>query len=153
MGFTEKQEFLVNSSWESFKQNLPGYSVLFYTIILEKAPAAKGMFSFLKNTPEVKDSPQLQAHAEKVFQMVRDAAVQLRATGEVVLGYTKVGAIHIQRGVVDPHFVVVKEALLKTIKEASGDNWSEELNTAWEIAYDELAISIKKAVKLGMIYC
>jgi len=48
---------------------------------------------------------------------------------------------------------VVKEALLKTIKEASGDNWSEELNTAWEIAYDELAISIKKAVKLGMIYC
>jgi len=31
MGFTEKQEALVNSSWESFKQN-PGYSVLFYTM-------------------------------------------------------------------------------------------------------------------------
>ena len=32
MGFTENQEALVNSSWESFKQNLPGYSVFFYTM-------------------------------------------------------------------------------------------------------------------------
>ncbi|AES99407.1 hypothetical protein MtrunA17_Chr5g0435621 [Medicago truncatula] len=146
MGFTEKQESLVNSSWESFKQNLSGYSVLFYTIILEKAPAAKGMFSFLKDTTGVQDSPQLQAHAAKVFEMVRDSAVQLRATGEVILGDATLGAIHIQKGVVDPHFVVVKEALLKTIKEAAGGNWSEELSTAWEVAYDGLAASIKKSM-------
>ena len=41
---------------------------------------------------------------------------------------------------------VVKEALLKTIKEVSGDKWSEELSTAWEIAYDGLANAIKKAM-------
>jgi len=38
--------------------------------ILEKAPAAKGMFSFLKDTTGIQDSPQLQAHASKVFEMV-----------------------------------------------------------------------------------
>nr|P28010.1 RecName: Full=Leghemoglobin [Medicago sativa]AAB48005.1 leghemoglobin [Medicago sativa] len=146
MGFTADQEALVNSSWESFKQNLPGYSVFFYTTILEKAPAAKGMFSFLKDSAGVQDSPQLQAHAEKVFGMVRDSAVQLRATGEVVLGDATLGSIHIQKGVVDPHFVVVKEALLKTIKEAVGDKWSEELSTSWEVAYDGLASAIKKAM-------
>ncbi|AES96798.1 hypothetical protein MtrunA17_Chr5g0417631 [Medicago truncatula] len=146
MGFTENQEALVNSSWEAFKQNLPKYSVLFYTIILDKAPAAKGMFSFLKDSAGVQDSPKLQAHAEKVFGMVRDSAVQLRVKGEVVLGDATLGAIHIQKGVVDPHFVVVKEALLKTIKEVSEDKWSEELNTAWEIAYDGLASAIKKAM-------
>nr|P14962.1 RecName: Full=Leghemoglobin-3; AltName: Full=Leghemoglobin III [Medicago sativa]CAA68328.1 unnamed protein product [Medicago sativa] len=145
MGFTDKQEALVNSSWESFKQN-PGNSVLFYTIILEKAPAAKGMFSFLKDSAGVQDSPKLQSHAEKVFGMVRDSAAQLRATGGVVLGDATLGAIHIQKGVVDPHFAVVKEALLKTIKEVSGDKWSEELNTAWEVAYDALATAIKKAM-------
>nr|AAA32659.1 leghemoglobin [Medicago sativa] len=144
MGFTDKQEALVNSSWESFKQN-PGNSVLFYTIILEKAPAAKGMFSFL-DSAGVQDSPKLQSHAEKVFGMVRDSAAQLRATGGVVLGDATLGAIHIQKGVVDPHFAVVKEALLKTIKEVSGDKWSEELNTAWEVAYDALATAIKKAM-------
>ena len=40
---------------------------------------------------------------------------------------------------------VVKEALLKTIKEAVGDKWSDELSSAWEVAYDELAAAIKKA--------
>nr|QAX32752.1 leghemoglobin [Galega orientalis] len=146
MGFTEKQEALVNSSYESFKQNLPHYSVLFYTIILEKAPAAKDMFSFLKDTAGVQDSPKLQAHAVKVFGLVRDSAVQLRAKGEVVLGDATLGVIHIQKGVVDPHFVVVKEALLKTIKEAAGDKWSNELSTAWEVAYDGLATAIKKTM-------
>ncbi|KAL5101993.1 hypothetical protein RYX36_006320 [Vicia faba] len=145
MGFTQQQEALVNSSWESFKQN-PSYSVFFYTIILEKAPAAKGMFSFLKDSAGVVDSPKLQAHAEQVFGMVRDSAIQLRATGEVFLKDGTLGAIHIQKGVVDPHFVVVKEALLKTIKEASGDKWSEELSIAWEVAYDGLATAIKKAM-------
>jgi len=37
---------------------------------------------------------------------VRDSAAQLRATGGVVLGDATLGAIHIQKGVVDPHFVV-----------------------------------------------
>jgi len=41
---------------------------------------------------------------------------------------------------------VVKEALLKTIKEAVGDKWNEELSNAWEIAYDEMAAAIKKAM-------
>ncbi|KAK2375267.1 leghemoglobin [Trifolium repens] len=144
MGYTEKQEALVNGSWESFKQNLSVYSVLFYTIILDKLPAAKDMFSFLKDSVGVHDSPELQIHAEKVFEMVRDSAFQLRTKGEVVLGYTTLCSIHIQKGVVDPHFEVVKEALLKTIKQASGDKWSEELNTAWEVAYDALATAIKK---------
>ncbi|XP_004490909.1 leghemoglobin-1-like [Cicer arietinum] len=144
MGFTENQVALVNSSYESFKQNLPTYSVLFYTIILEKAPAAKDLFSFLKNG--VQDSPQLQGHAIKVFGLVRDSAAQLLAKGTVVLGDATLGAVHVQKGVVDPHFVVVKEALLQTIKAAAGDTWSEELNTAWELAYDGLAIEIKKAM-------
>ncbi|WJX58776.1 Leghemoglobin 1 [Trifolium repens] len=146
MAFTDKQESLVNSSYESFKQNLSGNSIFFYTFILEKAPAAKELFSFLKGSAVVQDSPQLQGHAEKVFGLVRDSAGQLRATGTVVLGNATLGAIHVQKGVVDPHFVVVKEALLQTIKKAVGDKWSPELSTAWEVAYDALATAIKKAM-------
>lgn len=41
---------------------------------------------------------------------------------------------------------VVKEALLQTIKEVVGDKWSDELSIAWEVAYDELATTIKKAM-------
>ena len=42
---------------------------------------------------------------------------------------------------------MVKEALLKTIKEAVGDKWSEELSTAWEVAYDALAPTIMNAMR------
>jgi hemoglobin-like flavoprotein len=41
---------------------------------------------------------------------------------------------------------VFKEAMLKTIKKAVEDKWSEELDCAWGIAYDELAAAIKKAM-------
>ncbi|XP_058738408.1 leghemoglobin-1-like [Vicia villosa] len=136
---------LVNGSWKSFKQNRPHYSVLFYTIILEKALAAEDMFSFLKDSSKIQHSPTLQAHGEKVFGLVRDSTVQLRTKGAVVLEDNTLGAIHIQKGVVGPYFVV-KEALLKTIKEVVGDKWSEELNTAWKVAYDELTTTIKKAM-------
>ncbi|KAL0452048.1 UNVERIFIED_CONTAM: Non-symbiotic hemoglobin 2 [Sesamum latifolium] len=39
--------------------------------------------------------------------------------------------------------MVVKEALLRTVKEATGEKWSEEMNGAWAEAYDQLATAIK----------
>ena len=42
---------------------------------------------------------------------------------------------------------VVKQALLRTIEEASGDKWSEELKGAWSVAYDQLAAAIKAEMK------
>ncbi|RDX62804.1 hypothetical protein CR513_58826, partial [Mucuna pruriens] len=65
-GFTEKQEALVNSSWEAFKTNIPQHSVVFYTAILEKAPEAKNLFSFLANGVDP-NNPALTGHAEKLF--------------------------------------------------------------------------------------
>lgn len=39
--------------------------------ILEIAPAAKNMFSFLRDSPEIpQNNPKLKAHAVKVFKMV-----------------------------------------------------------------------------------
>nr|P27199.1 RecName: Full=Leghemoglobin [Psophocarpus tetragonolobus]AAC60563.1 leghemoglobin [Psophocarpus tetragonolobus]CAA46704.1 leghemoglobin [Psophocarpus tetragonolobus] len=142
-GFTEKQEALVNSSYEAFKANVPQYSVVFYTSILEKAPAAKDLFPFLANGVDP-TNPKLIGHAEKLFGLVHDSAAQLRAKGAVVAD-AALGSLHAQKGVTDPQFVVVKEALLKTVKEAVGDKWSDELSNAWEVAYNELAAALKKA--------
>ncbi|KAL0358550.1 UNVERIFIED_CONTAM: Non-symbiotic hemoglobin 2 [Sesamum angustifolium] len=105
---SEKQEALVKESWEVMKHNIPDLSLRFFTLILEIAPAAKNMFSFLKDRDEIpQNNPKLKAHAVKVFKMV------------------------------------VKEALLRTVKEATGEKWSEEMNGAWAEAYDQLATAIK----------
>nr|QAX32723.1 leghemoglobin [Onobrychis viciifolia] len=149
--FSKKQEDLVNSSWEAFKQNIPHLSIVFYSSILEKVPIAKDMFSFLKDCDGIPlNNPTLEAHAEKIFEMIRDSAIQLGAKGEVEVAdditLEYLGYVHIQKGVTDYHFLVFKEAMLKTLKEAVGDKWSEELGIAWELAYDELAAVIKKTM-------
>lgn len=41
----------------------------------------------------------------------------------------------------------MKEALLKTVKEAMGEKWSEEMNGAWGEAYDQLATAIIAEMK------
>ncbi|KAL2548922.1 Non-symbiotic hemoglobin 2 [Forsythia ovata] len=151
MGFTEKQESLVKESWEVMKQNVSELSLRFFTLILDIAPSAKSMFSFLKNTDEIpQNNPKLKAHAVKVFKMTCESAIQLREKGKVVVADTTLkwlGAVHLQKGVIDPHFEVVKEALLRTVKEAMGDKWSEEMKGAWTEAYDQLATAIKDEIK------
>ena len=37
------------------------------------------------------------------------------------------------------------DELAYAIKKTVGDKWSDELSSAWEVAYDELAAAIKKA--------
>ncbi|RWR91963.1 Non-symbiotic hemoglobin [Cinnamomum micranthum f. kanehirae] len=152
--FTQKQEALVKESWELMKLNIPDLSLQFFTTILEIAPAAKGMFSFLKDSDVVpQNNPKLKAHAVKVFKMTCEAAIQLREKGEVVVAETTLkylGSVHLKKGVVDPHFEVVKEALLRTIKDAVGKKWSEEMLGAWAEAYDHLAAAIKAEMKEEM---
>ncbi|BAT94590.1 hypothetical protein LR48_Vigan588s002400 [Vigna angularis] len=143
VAFSDKQEALVNGAWEAFKADIPKYSVVFYTSILEKAPAAKNLFSFLANGVDP-SNPKLTGHAEKLFGLVRDSAAQLKANGAVVAN-AALGAVHSQKAVTDAQFLVVKEAFVKTLKEAVGAKWSDELSGAVEVAYDELAAAIKKA--------
>ncbi|XVE75470.1 hypothetical protein DITRI_Ditri12bG0096200 [Diplodiscus trichospermus] len=152
MGFSEKQEALVKESWEVLKQNIPQLSLRFFTLILEIAPAAKNMFSFLNDSEEIPhNNPKLKAHAVKVFKMTCESAVQLKKKGKVVVADTTLkylGSVHLQKGVIDPHFEVVKEALLRTIKEGIGEEkWSDDMNSAWTEAYDQLAAAIKAEMK------
>ncbi|KAK3034472.1 hypothetical protein RJ639_033328, partial [Escallonia herrerae] len=92
------------------------------------------MFSFLRDSDEIPQSnPKLKAH--------------LRDKGEVLVSDTTLkylGNIHLQKGVADPHFEVVKAVLLRTV---GGKKWSEEMKSAWGEAYDQLASAIKVEMK------
>ncbi|PWA78967.1 nonsymbiotic hemoglobin [Artemisia annua] len=109
--FSEKQEALVKESWMVMKEDIPALSLYLYKMILEIAPEARGLFSFLKDTTELpQNNPKLKSHAVKVFKMVCEAAIQLREKGEVVItGSTLkyMGTVHVQKGIVDSQFEVV----------------------------------------------
>ncbi|KAK7274941.1 hypothetical protein RIF29_16043 [Crotalaria pallida] len=151
VAFSEQQAVLVKSSWEEFNSNIPKYTHRFFTLVVEIAPATKDLFSFLKGSNEVpQNNPDLQqAHGVKFFKLVYEAAIQLQDKGEVATDATlkNLGAVHVAKGVIEPYFEVVKKALLETIKEVVGNKWTDELGNAWVVAYDELAIVIKKEMK------
>lgn len=46
---------------------------------------------------------------------------------------------------------MVKEALLRTIRDGVGENWSDEMGCAWGEAYDQLAAAIKVEMKEEVI--
>ncbi|KAH0881178.1 hypothetical protein HID58_068572 [Brassica napus] len=145
--FTDKQEALVKESWEILKHDIPKYSLHFFSQILEIAPPAKDMFSFLRDTDEVPhNNPKLKAHAVKTCE----TAIQLREKGKVAVPDTTIqylGSVHLKSGVLDPHFEVVKEALVRTLKEGLGEKYNEEVEGAWSQAYDHLALAIKAEMK------
>ncbi|XP_027109674.1 non-symbiotic hemoglobin 2-like [Coffea eugenioides] len=152
MVLSEKQEALVKESWELMKHDVPRHSFRLFTLIMEKAPRAKDLFSFLRDTDEIpENNPQLRAHAAKIFKLTCESVVQLREKGEVAVGDTTLkwlGSVHLQKGVLEPHFEVVKEALLKTIQEAAGEKWSEEMKNAWGEGYDHLAAAIVREMQV-----
>ncbi|KAI3809232.1 hypothetical protein L1987_25202 [Smallanthus sonchifolius] len=144
MGFSEKQEELVKESWEIMKEDIPALSLHFFTQILEIAPAAKGLFSFLKDTDEIpQNNPKLKSHAVQTCE----AAIQLREKGEVVVSGSTLkylGSVHLQKGVVGPHFEVVKERLLRTVEKGVGEKWCEDMKVSE--AYDQLAAAIQAEI-------
>ncbi|XP_027354441.1 non-symbiotic hemoglobin 1-like [Abrus precatorius] len=150
-GFTEEQEALVVKSWNQMKNNSPQLSLTFFKKILEIAPPAKQLFSFLKDSDLPLDqNPKLMSHAMAVFVMTCESAVQLRKAGKVTVresNLKKLGATHFKAGVVAEHFEVTKAALVETVKEAVPEMWSPAMKKAWEEAHDQLADAIKSEMK------
>ncbi|CAJ2679169.1 unnamed protein product [Trifolium pratense] len=149
--FTEEQEALVVKSWNAIKNNSGDLSLKFFKKILEIAPPAKQLFSFLKdsNVP-LEQNPKLKPHAMSVFIMTCESAVQLRKAGKVTVresNLKKLGATHFKTGVKEEHFEVTKQALLETIKEAVPEMWSAAMENAWGEAHDQLANAIKAEMK------
>lgn len=151
MAFTEEQEALVKYSWNVMKTDAAELGFKFFSKILEIAPEAKGLFSFLRDsTVPLDQNTMLKSHALQVFKMTCESAVQLREKGEVTVKETTLtylGSLHVKKGVIDAHFEIVKQALLLTIEGAVADKWSPAMAAAWEEAYNHLADAIKAHMK------
>lgn len=147
--FTKEQSKLVNESWKLILKREPGKVALdFFLKVFEIAPAAKRLFSFLKDSEvPIEKNPKLKTHALQVLLLTGECAVQLGHKGAVDAMHPKLlelGQTHAIYGVVDEHFDVVKFALLLTLEGALPDVWNVEMKNAWSQAYDELVHVIKE---------
>ena len=124
-----------------------------YTVsIFEIAPQAKALFPFVKwykeNDEGLFEDPAFLAHARGVVGML-DACVNLLGPDlePVTRTLEELGARHSQYGVVDAHYPIVGEALLKTLETAIGDKWTPTVKEGWVSIYTFISLSMQNGAE------
>merc|ERR1719253_1067797 len=95
---------------------------------------AKALFSF-RDEPDMFNSPKLKAHGSNVVKHVGVAVANIRDLGKVVPTLQDLGKRHVKYGVVEEHYGVVGQALIKTLGMGLGEAFTEEVKAAWEKVY------------------
>ncbi len=116
---------LLRKSFDLVLEREPALTKRFYEILFSRYPQAKPMFS--RNAPE----KQQQMLAEALVAVV-DHLEDASWLGDTLRG---MGAKHVEYGVTDDMYDWVGASLLATLAEVAGDDWTDELASAWGDAY------------------
>jgi hemoglobin-like flavoprotein len=107
----------------------------FYDNLFEAHPELRPMFH--RSSP----GAQNKMFAQKLTAIVDHLDEPAWLDRELVLLASK----HVSYGVTDEMYAWVGDALIKTLREACGDDWTDEAEAAWRAAYGSLAGRILEA--------
>ncbi len=116
---------LLRSSFELVHRREPGFTRRFYEQLFARYPQAKTLFH--RRSSEGQDEV-LAGALVAVLDHLHDAPWLRQQLGAL-------GATHAEYGVTREMYAWVGEALLATLAEIAGDDWSEDLACAWAAAY------------------
>lgn len=128
---------LLRSSFELVAEREPYITKRFYEHLFEKYPQSRPLFS--RNAP-AKQQEMLQQALAAVIDNLEDVewlSRELKALGSKHVGY----------GVTDEMYGWVGDALLTTLAEIAGDQWTPALSSAWTNAYGAIAGLMQEGAK------
>lgn len=126
---TKEQIQLVKQSWGKVATIDPlVVGELFYNRLFEIAPSVKPMFR--NPMPE---------QSKKLLGMLGYVISKLDKLDEIVDEVSKLAVRHVQYGVKDEHYGVVAIALLWTLEQGLGEDWTPEVKEAWITCYTILS--------------
>jgi len=107
---------------------------LFYKRLFEIDPSLRPMFK-----------GDMQEQGRKLMQMIGMAVQGLSVPGEITGLVADLGRKHVEYGVIDAHYDTIREALMWTLGQGLGADFTPELKMAWTEAYEFLATIMKDA--------
>ena len=125
---TETQIGLVQSSFRHVLPIADTAGLLFYERIFTLAPEARALFG---------DDIALQA--SRTMAAIKTAVDGLGDIDHVAPFLIRLGARHVRYGVHPEHFDLVGEALLWTLEQGLGADFTDEVKEAWTTVYTVLA--------------
>ena len=115
---------LVQASWLKVMPIAPQAAELFYNNLFKLDPSLKALFK-----------GDMQAQGKKLMQMIGAAVGKLNDLETLVPVLQGLGQRHGSYGVEPSHYVTVGSALLATLSQGLGDEFTPEVRQAWTQVY------------------
>lgn len=131
---TPEDVSLVQSSWAKVAPISDTAADLFYGKLFELDPSLQELF------PE-----DMTEQKKKLMQTLAVCVNGLSDLGEIVPAVKALGQRHVGYKVKDEHYETVGTALLWTLGQGLGDDFTPETESAWTGVYTVLATTMKEA--------
>lgn len=131
---TPQQKTLVQESFAQVAPISDQAAALFYKRLFELDPSLRPMFT-----------SDLDEQGKKLMQMLAAAVNGLDDLDSLVPVVQDLGRRHVAYGVKDEHYDTVAAALIWTLEQGLGDDFTAETSEAWVTVYGILAGTMKDA--------
>jgi hemoglobin-like flavoprotein len=132
---TPKQKQLVQSSWQKVLPLSEFAAALFYGRLFELDPSTRPLFQHT-NMPEQR---------KKLMYMIGTAVSNLNVLDQLIPAVRNLGRRHTSYGVKEEHYASVGAALLWTLEQGLGEDFTPEVKEAWTTVYGLLADTMRNA--------
>lgn len=131
---TPQQIELVQTTWEKCVPIADKAAELFYGKLFELDPGLKQLFT-----------TDITEQGRKLMTMITAAVRGLNDLERLVPVVEDLGRRHVGYGVKDEHYATVGAALLWTLEQGLGDDFTPDVKEAWTQVYTVLASTMQKA--------
>jgi hemoglobin-like flavoprotein len=132
-----KQIALVQASWKQVQPIADQAAALFYSRLFTLEPSVKRLFR-----------GDMQEQGRKLMQMISVAVSSLARLESIAPSVRALGRRHAGYGVEPRHYNVVEQALIWTLGQGLGNDFTDEVEDAWRTAYRVLADTMQQATVL-----
>jgi hemoglobin-like flavoprotein len=126
---TDQEIILIKRTWKMFRSIDPVLvGDAFYSKLFNDTPALRKMFP--KNMDE---------QYRKLMDMLSTVVARLDNLNELTDDIAAMAQRHVQYGVRPAHYKLVGKALLWTLEQGLGNDWTDEVKKAWSTCYSVLS--------------
>ncbi len=135
MTLTLEQKEIVRSTWAMVVPIAEDAARLFYGRLFEVDPSTKPLFA----------RTNMAEQGKKLMQMIQVVVASLDNLERVRTAVEHLGHRHVEYGVKEEHYDSVGKALLWTLEQGLGEQFTAEAKEAWSETYGLLATIMKDA--------